>query len=288
MKYKVLVVLGVFLVSFAGIFVQLIKVAPSVVAMYRLGLCGLLLLPISLRHKDIKSIKKQDLRLMALAGLLISLHYFSWFIALKYTSVTSSTLIICLEPLIALIFGYLLYREKITKGQFIILIIALIGVGIVAWGDIFLSSNALIGDAITLLAVIFMVIYLFIGQNMVKRYSFIVYSAILFSFAGLYLLIYNLITKQNLIDYTPKDYLFLFLLVTIPNAGQIIFNYSLKYVKPSLIATSILLEPVFASIMAVIILKDKIILNQYIGGLIIIISIYLYLRREKVNRLDAN
>ncbi|NLG81644.1 MAG: EamA family transporter, partial [Bacilli bacterium] len=59
-------------------------------------------------------------------------------------------------------------------------------------------------------------------------------------------------------------------------------------VKPSLIATSILLEPVFASIMAVIILKDKIILNQYIGGLIIIISVYLYLRREKVNRLDAN
>ncbi|NLC94603.1 MAG: DMT family transporter [Bacilli bacterium] len=282
MKYKILVVLGVFLVSFAGIFVQLTDASPSVAAMYRLGLCGLLLLPVSLCHKDIKLIKKQDFRLMALAGLMISLHYFSWFTSLRFTSVTSSTLIICLEPLVALVFGFVLYREKIARSQFILLLVALVGVMIVAWGDIFLSVDALIGDAITFLAVIFMVIYLFIGQNVVKRYSFIVYSSILFIFAGIYLFIYNLITHQNLIDYTPKDWLFIILLVTIPNAGQIIFNYALKYVKPSLIATAILLEPVFATIMAVIVLKDKIFFNQIIGGLIIIISVYIYLRREKV------
>jgi len=32
----------------------------------------------------------------------------------------------------------------------------------------------------------------------------------------------------------------------------------------------------------VIVLKDKIFFNQIIGGLIIIISVYIYLRREKV------
>jgi len=284
MKYKLLIILGVFFVSFAAIFVKLIDAEPSVIAMYRLGIGGLILLPFALSNKDFSKLKFIDLKLIFLAGLMISLHYLAWFTSLSFTSVTSSTLIICTEPLVALAFGYALYREKIAPKQFIVLLIALVGVSIVAWGDLYLSKEAIIGDVLTFIAVIFFVIYLFIGYNVVKKYSFIIYTSLLFLSAGLILFIYNVIMGYTMIHLQLKDWLILLLIAIIPNAGQVIFNYTLRYVKSSLIATSILLEPIFATILAVIILKDVVFINHYIGGFIIIASVYIYIKLDQIKK----
>lgn len=282
MKYKLLIILGVFFVSFAAIFVKLIDIAPSVIAMYRLGIGGLILLPFALKNKNLTKLKLNDFKLIFLAGFVLSLHYFTWFTSLIFTSVTSSTLIICLEPLVALAFGFALYREKITLKQFIILLFALVGVAIVAWGDIYLSKEAIIGDVLTFVAVIFFVLYLYIGQNVVKRHSFIIYTSFLFLSAFIILFIYNIIMGYDMINYQLKDWFILLLIAIIPNAGQVIFNYTLRYVKSSLIATSILLEPIFATILAVIILKELVFLNHYVGGIIIISSVYLYIKLDNI------
>ncbi len=282
MKYKSLIILGVFFVSFAAIFVKLIDIAPSVIAMYRLGVGGFILLPFALKNKDLHKLKPSDFKLTFFAGFIISLHYLTWFTSLKFTSVTSSTLIICSEPLVALALGFALYKEKTPLKQFIVLLIALFGVSIVAWGDIYLSKDAIIGDFLTFIAVIFFVVYLIIGQNVVKKHSFIIYTAILFISAALILLIYNVIMGYEMLNHQPKDWLVLLLIAVIPNAGQVIFNYTLRYVKSSLVATSILLEPIFATILAVIILKDKIFLNHYLGGIIIITSVYIYIKQDKI------
>lgn len=287
MKYKLLVILGVFLVSFAAIFVKLVNINPSVMAMYRLGIGGLILLPFSIFNNKSASISFSHYKIIFWAGLMTGLHYLTWFTSLQYTSVTSSTLIICSEPLVVLVFGYLLYRDKITRKQFLILLMALIGIGIVTWGDIALSKEALLGDVLTFIAVIFFVIYLFISQNTVKKLSFISYTSLLFICAGIILLIYNLICGYNLFNFKAQDWLIIILLAIIPNAGQVMFNYTLKFVKPSLIATSILLEPIFATILAVIFLDDRLSLNQIIGGIIIIASVYIYLYLDQLQLKKA-
>ncbi len=283
MKYKLFIILGVFFVSFAAIFVKLTEIKPSVIAMYRLGIGGLLLLPFALSNKGFSKLKFKDYKLIIFGGFIISLHYLSWFTSLRFTSVTSSTLIICTEPLVALAFGYALYREKIAKNQFIILIIALLGVTIVAWGDLSLNQEAIFGDALTFLAVIFFVVYLLIGKNVVKKHSFIIYTSLLFLSASIILFLYNLILGYNTFNFQLKDWYVLILISIIPNAGQLIFNYTLRYVKSSLIATTILLEPIFATILAVIILKDQVLINQIVGGIIIIASVYIYIKLDKVS-----
>lgn len=284
MKYKIFLVIGVFFVSFAAIFVKLIDGEPSVIAMYRLGIGGLLLLPFALKKQTIKNIKFHDFKFIILAGLVISLHYLTWFTSLKLTSVASATLIICTEPLVALGFSYFLYKEKIPIKQFMILLVALIGVGIVARGDIYLNKDAIIGDLLTFIAVIFFVVYLLISEKVVKKYSFITYTSLLFITAGLILLIYNLIMGYELKNFDSFSWIMIILIAIIPNIGQLIFNYVLNYVKPSLIASGILLEPIFASILAVIILKDTIYSNQLIGGTIIIISVYFYIKFDTIKK----
>lgn len=282
MKHKLLIILGVFLVSFSAIFVKLLDgIEPSVIAMYRLGIGGLLLLPFAVSNKSFKDLKFKDYRIFLIAGFVISLHYLSWFSSLELTTVTSSTLIICTEPLVALAFGFALHKEKISRRQFAVLMVSLVGVGIVAWGDIYLSTEALIGDALTLLAVVFFVIYLMIGGHVVKTYSFIIYTSILFIGAGIILFIYNIIMGYNMFYLSMNDWLYIILIAIIPNGGQLIFNYVLRYVKSSLIATTILLEPIFATILAIMFLGDSIFANQIIGGVIIIISVYTYLKYEE-------
>lgn len=285
MKLKLLVVVGVFLVSFAAIFVKLLNLPPTVIAMYRLGIGGIILLPFALRHEDINQVKLKDVYLLFMVGLIISFHYFFWFTSLQFTSVTSSTLIICTQPLVALAFGYALFKEKVSRNQFILLLVALVGVMIVAWGDIRLSKEALWGDFLTFLAVIAYVIYLIIGQGVVRKFSFIIYTCFLFLSAAFILLIYNLMNGYTLTGYSNYDWVVLLLIALIPNAGQMIFAYVLKYAKSSLIATAILLEPIFATTLAIMILKDDVLPRQIIGGVIILISVYYYIKYDRVQKI---
>jgi drug/metabolite transporter (DMT)-like permease len=62
--------------------------------------------------------------------------------------------------------------------------------------------------------------------------------------------------------------------------GHSLFNWALKYVKTSLVSTAILGEPIFASIMALLIFGERPGVYTLIGGPIIIVSIYFFTRAE--------
>ena len=62
--------------------------------------------------------------------------------------------------------------------------------------------------------------------------------------------------------------------------GHSIFNWGLKYLPASLISNMKLGEPVFASILALILFGQVPGILQIIGGILIIVGIYTYLKYE--------
>jgi drug/metabolite transporter (DMT)-like permease len=107
-------------------------------------------------------------------------------------------------------------------------------------------------------------------------YIFPVYST-----AGFLLVIFSLIFQKPFFGYSPSTYLFLLLLAIIPQLiGHTTFNWALKYLPASLVAVTILGEPIGSTILAYLILGEGLSTWKVFGGILIFAGILVALRKE--------
>ncbi|WP_453994241.1 DMT family transporter [Bacillus nitroreducens] len=281
--YFVLAV-GVIAVSTSAIFVKLANAPAAVIAFYRLFFTVLLMFPLFvLKHrKELKGITKKDWLYSAISGVFLALHFILWFESLNYTSVTSSTVLVTMQPVFAFIGTFFLFKEKIGLGAILSTCLALVGSIIISWGDFQVSGTALFGNFLAIVSCMMITAYLLFGQTVLKRLSLIAYTFVVYSFSTITLFLYVVILKQPLGGYAGQDWMYFLLLAIVPTLlGHNLFNWSLKWVSTSTISVSILFEPVGAAILAYFILSEKILHTQVIGGIIILVGIWLYSLGER-------
>lgn len=212
------------------------------------------------------------------AGLFLAMHFGFWFTSLQLTSVASSTVILALQPLVAMVAAYLLYKEKVSARMITAVFISFFGVVLISWGDFsFTDLSAIFGNILSFLGVMAVVAYFLIGQNTVRNLTHWVYSFLVFSIAGIFLLIYNIVTGTELIRYEPREWSLFLLLAILPTIAHVIFNYLLNELSPTTVSMAMLLEPVGASFLAYFILSESLTLLQVVGGLIVLTGVYFFL-----------
>lgn len=285
MKQKnsgILLSISIVAISFAAIFVKWSDAPSTVLSMYRMYFACLLLLPIVWVHQaQFKKLTRNEWFFLALSGACLGLHFALWFGSLKLTTVASSTIILALQPIVALLGGYLFYKERVGVGTLITIGISVIGVVMIGWGDLGgHSRHAIIGDVLSFLCVIAVVGYLLIGQNKVKQMSHWIYSFSVFFFAGFFLHIFNIVTNVSVTGYAPKEWGIFMLLAIFPTIAHVIFNFLLTYVNSTTISMSVLGEPVGATILAVLLLGERLTIFQFIGGFCVLCGVMIFLIRE--------
>ena len=244
-------IISVIAISFAAIFVKWSHAPATILSMYRMILASLLLLPVVwVKRVEFKRITNKEWLLLFIAGVFLALHFALWFGSLKLTTVASSTIILALQPIVALIGGVFLFKERTTKLALMTMGIAVIGAVMVGWGDFGLSRNAILGDILSFLSVIAVVGYLLIGQKAVKKVSHWIYSFAVFGFAAIVLVFYNLMTGVTMGGYDLKEWGIFVLLVVVLAGAHLINNWLMNYVTATTISMSILGEPVGATILA--------------------------------------
>lgn len=293
------VIIGVISVSTSAVFVKLANEAPAaIIANYRLLLAVIMMVPVVvLKYKqEFKYIRKTDWMLSTLAGIFLAFHFILWFESLNYTSVASSVVLVTLQPIFAFIGTYLFFQERFSPGAIISMIIALIGSFIISWGDFQLGPAELFGDILALLGAVMITAYFLFGQNARKRLSLMPYTFIVYGISSITLIIYNLILQNSFIGY-PADHWWIFLALAIfPTfLGHTLFNWALRWLSTATISMGIIFEPVGASILAYIILGEKITWSQWLGGTIVIFGLILFIlstsRKRKVTmskRIKSN
>lgn len=281
--------LGVFALSTSAIFVKLAAAPSSITAFYRLFFAALILLPLLLLKKENRqamlSLSKNQLGLGLLSGLFLAIHYVLWFESLNYTSVASSTVIVTLQPLFSFVGGHFLFKERFTMGAISSCFVSLIGCFIIGWGDFEVSSQALFGDMLALIAAGVITVYFFIGQHMRKKLSVIPYSILGYGSSAFFLAVYTLSQQVSFTGYplsTWKSFLGLALIATI--FGQMVFNWLLKWLSTSAISMSILGETVGTCILAYFILGQVISLQQGVGITITLVGLALFLFHQNNTR----
>lgn len=268
---------GVAAVSFASIFIRLADAPSLVIASCRLTLASLILAPaVHLRaRQELRSLTARDLRLAMVSGLFLALHFALWITSLSYTSVASSVVFVATMPLFVGLISYLFLSEPLTPRMLTGLFIAVAGGMTIGFGDIGLGVREVIGDLLALGGAAMGAGYFLIGRSLRPKLSLLAYICLTYSTAALTLLGLTVLARLPFTGYSQRTYLMFVLLAVVPQiVGHSSFNWALRYLPAIFVTVTTLGEPVGATILAFFILHEAPTLLKIIGGVLILMGIY--------------
>jgi len=257
-SFIILLLFGTMAISTASILVKLCDAPALIISMYRMVLASLILMPWAGHQKVWKGWEKKDIGWFIFSGTLLSLHFALWIGSLKYTSVASSVVLVTTHPVFVGIGSRLFLKEKLGLNLILGIGLSVIGSGLIGYGDMSLSKGALMGDGLALLGAVAASGYFMVGRKMRKNQDLLAYIFPVYSTAGLMLIIISLLFQKSFFGYSSTTYLLFFLLALIPQLiGHTTFNWALKYLPASMVAVTILGEPIGSTVLAYFILGER-------------------------------
>ena len=293
LKLLIAISIAILAVSTSSIFIRFAQAeAPSlVIAASRLLLASLFLaIPALGRHRaELQKLTHTELLLGLASGTFLAIHFATWITSLEYTSVTNSVVLVSTSPIWVAILAPFFLKEKITKTIIIGIVLTLIGGTIIGLSDgctldggIRCASPAgsglgegSLGNFLALAGAWTVAGYLMIGRRLRANMSLIPYIFLVYGMAAIVMLVILLITGNTLLGYSPITYLWLLLIAIFPQLiGHSTYNWALRYLPVALVAVTTLGEPIGSSILAFIILKETPSVLQIVGGVLILVGIY--------------
>lgn len=271
-------IIGTMAVSTGAIFARLADAPALVIAAYRVGIASLILAPVAWwkARDEIARLSLRDLKLAALSGFFLALHFASWISSLDYTSVANSVVLVNTNPLWVGLLTPLVVKEKIRRAMLVSIIISVIGGTIIGYGDFATGGRALLGDGLALAGSFCAAVYLLLGRNLRRKLSLVSYIFICYGSAALILWIIVLSLGLPISGFsTDTIAAFLGMALVAQIIGHSTYNWALKWLSAGLIAVSLLGEPIGATILAYIIFKEGLTVHKIIGGIFILAAIYI-------------
>jgi drug/metabolite transporter (DMT)-like permease len=288
---------AIFAVSTSSIFIRFAQEeAPSlVIAALRLTFATLLLAPVALlRHRqELKSLTRNELMLGIFAGLFLAVHFATWISSLEYTTVASSVVFVSTGPLWVALLSPIFLKEHITRAAVAGLCIAILGGIIIGLSDACIWNNglrcpqmgqvlhgqAMWGNFLALVGAWAVSGYIIIGRKVRSKISLIPYVFLVYGIAAVALIGMMFAAGESPRGYPTETYGWIFLLALFPQLiGHSTYNWALRYLPASFVAVTTLAEPVGSAVLAYFILSETPSRAILIGGLFILLGIYLAAR----------
>ncbi len=276
---------GIISISFAAIFIKLIgDVNAVVIATWRLLISAFIVIPIGLLtlRKRLFEIVRLHWKVLSLSGFFLGIHFILWIASLSYTSVASSVVIVCTNPVWVGVFSFFFLGERPTRKILIGIVLTVLGSIVIGWGDLSLSPLALLGDVLALSAALLASGYLILGRKVRPNLSLLEYVTPVYSVAALVTLIIALCMDLDFVGYGLRIFILFAALAIIPQLiGHTSFNWALGYLPVSVVAVTIVGEPIGSTILAYCILHEELTAAKVVGGVLIIVGIFAAMWRGK-------
>lgn len=288
-KYWILA--GTFFTSLSSIIIRFSEAPALVIAAYRMLFTTMMLvIPVYINNRsEFKSLNRKNFVMCVLSGVFLALHFASWIQSLQMTTVANSTILVSCSPIFVAAINYFLLKEKINKNMVIGILMSLLGTIIIGMGSSQGTGNSMmIGNILAFMGAIFVAGYLVIGGIVRKNISAGVYVFIVYSVSAIVLFIMCFITDTPIYPYPAREFALFFTLAFFSSIlGHTVYNYLMKYFSSTLISVSTLSEPIFASLMALLIFMEIPSLYTIIGGIIIIAGIYYFLASQNTQKVSS-
>lgn len=243
---------------------------------------------------------------MALAGVLLSIHFASWITSLEYTSVISSVVLVTTNPLFVALASPFLLRESLGRGTLIGIMFAIVGGVLVSVsanaGAAKIQGQAMLGNALALVGSVAFAGYIIIGRKVRVKVSLIPYIWTTYGSGALILAAYILLTRQPVIVHTAitapwsaltvfshnlmtglpiSAYLWMSLMALFPQLiGHSSYNYALGYLPAAYVSLTVLGEPIGSTILAFFFFHEQPGIPQFAGSALIFIALIMGSREQ--------
>lgn len=294
-KSKVLAALAAGLIAFgfAPILVRTTPETPALVlASYRTVLAVLMLLPYWLykrtKSRPASTGKRKEQIMIVLAGVCLGLHFACWISSLYFTSVASASVLVTVHPVILILVEKLWFKRSFAFTTWVGVFFAFSGSVLLGISDSQIEqdfANPLLGNALAFAAALIFVVYLLIGQQIRQNKEWVDYVFPVYFYTALTCVVLALAFGNNLLEISPVGFAAGAGLAFGPQIlGHGSMNFAVKYVSPTLLSTLILVEPLFASILAFFLFNELPPLGSIIAMSIILAGIGLTWKRKARNK----
>lgn len=258
---------------------------------FRFLIATVIIFIIMIRVEEDWKITKKDLKLFLKLGVvgIIGYHVF-FFLSLKYTTATNSSLIGATNPVVTTILAGIFLKEKITLRSLIGICISLFGVILIATGgdmNILLNFKFNTGDTLMIIAVFCWSAYGVFSKKALEIYSPIKITS--YSFLTCVILLIPFVIYEKpwvyLSNITINGWMSVIYMAIFPSVfGYLIQQMSIKKNGPTKTSLYINLVPVISMILAILILGESVSFIKIGAGLLIILGICINLiSKNKAN-----
>ncbi len=277
-------VIGVISVSTGAIFARMAEAPALVIAAYRVGVATLILTPFAwIKVKnELLNLSVQELGFAAISGFFLALHFSTWISSLDYTSIANSVVLVNTNPLWVGLLSPVIAKERISRAAVLSIIVSVIGGIVIGVEDFRTDLKLLWGDGLALAGSICAAIYLLLGRTLRRKLSLLAYVTICYCSAAVFLWTVVLFVQMQISGFSQTTWISLCAMAIIAQTiGHTCYNWALKWFSASLIAVSLLGEPIGSTIMAYFIFNEGLTWPKAVGGALILSAIYIAASCEK-------
>jgi drug/metabolite transporter (DMT)-like permease len=229
-----------------------------------------------------QKIEKSDYKKILIASFFgITINMLAFFKGLSLTSPISASVMMVTSPIMVLIFSSILIRKPIGKQRVLGVFIGLVGaLFLITLGNSSTanSTNSAFGNFLVFLNAASYGLYLVLAKDLVKKYNPIVFIKWLYLFGLIFVIPfgYSELTAVIWEEIPTNIYWNISFVLLFTTCITYLFNlYGLSKLKPTTVSVFIYLQPVIATIYALIVGSDSINLIQLCATLLIFFGVYL-------------
>ena len=228
-----------------------------------------------------QKIARNDMLKLMLCGLFgVAINQMLFFEGLNLTTPINAAVIMVTNPILVLIMGALLAAERITKRKMLGIALGATGaISLITYGGaVELNPNHFWGNIMVLINAASYGVYLVMVKPLMEKYKPITVISWVFLFGFLFVIPFGWTDFQSIQwSQMPSDVLYkvAFVVMGTTFMAYLLNIYGLKTLNPSTVSTYIYLQPVLASMVAILAGSDSLSPIKIMAALIIFGGVYL-------------
>tara|TARA_B100000614_G_scaffold154898_1_gene137169 strand:+ start:2742 stop:3638 length:897 start_codon:yes stop_codon:yes gene_type:complete len=228
-----------------------------------------------------EKVNSSDLVRLIFCGLFgVAINQLFFFEGLNLTTPINAAIIMTVSPILVIVFSAIIIKEKITIRKIFGIFLGLTGAAtlILKSGAISLNNDYFIGNFLVFVNATSYSIYLVIVKGLMTKYNPITVMFYVFSFGLIFVFPFGIseLSNVSLEIFTLEIFLKVGFVVICTTFLAYLFNaFALKSLNPSVVSIYIYLQPVLATVIAIILKSDSLDLVKIISSVFIFSAVFL-------------
>ncbi|MFZ3230584.1 MAG: DMT family transporter [Pseudobdellovibrio sp.] len=221
---------------------------------------------------------KQILISLALGCFGYSIFSTLYFMSIQGISVSLAALLLFTFPIFVNLGAHFFLNEKLKPLQLSSLILATLGITILVWGPLFVTSIKSVFYALA--AAIAYSIYVLVSGKYQKGVQPLSSSLYVITSAAITLFLFHSPKIERILSFSSEEYLLIFGLATICTVAPLTFFLSgLQRLSSSKASIIVMVEPVVAAVAGWMVLHERLSSVQLVGAILVVIALVLNVKK---------